>query len=321
MERSEKHSRTAIALAFATVYIVWGSTYLAIRFAIQTIPPLTMAGIRFVIAGSILLVYSLITRAPKPTAKQWRNGAVVGILMLTCGNGGVTWAEMRLPSGLAAIMVATVSLWLLLLNWAFGNKKRPTASQAAGLAIGLFGLVLLVMPSGQGLLGKGADLVGAGVILVGTLGWASGTLFARHAELPQSPWMTNGAEMLCGGIALLLVGALGGERVHWEQVSAHSLWSLAYLVVFGSIIAFSAYTWLNKATTAARLGTYAYVNPAVAVVLGAIFAGEPITARSIVAMLLILSGVVMLSVVRKPREAFVETVITPSAEPCPVAAE
>ncbi len=321
MDLREKHSTAAIALAFATVYIVWGSTYLAISYAIATIPPLTMAGTRFVIAGSILLVYSLLTRAPKPTAKQWRNGAIVGVLMLSCGNGGVTWAEMRLPSGLAAIMVATVSLWLLLLNWGFGNKKRPTSSQAAGLAIGLIGLVVLVMPSGQGLLGKGADLVAAAVILVGTLGWAGGTLYARQAELPASPWMTNGGEMLIGGIVLLFVGALIGERVHWAQVSAHSLWALAYLVVFGSIVAFSAYTWLNKATNPARLGTYAYVNPAVAVLLGAVFAGEPITTRSIVALVLILSGVVMLSVVRKRKEAPVGTVIVTDPEPCAVAAD
>jgi drug/metabolite transporter (DMT)-like permease len=253
--------------------------------------------------------------------KQWRNAAVVGVLMLSCGNGGVTWAEIRLPSGLAAIMVATVSLWLLLLNWAFGNKKRPTASQAAGLAIGLLGLVVLVMPNGQGLLGKGTDLVGAGVILVGALGWAGGTLFARQAELPASPWMTNGGEMLFGGVALIVVGTVSGERVRWAAVSAQSLGALAYLVVFGSIIAFSAYTWLNKATTPARLGTYAYVNPAVAVLLGAIFAGEPITARSVVAMLLILSGVVMLSLVRKPLVELDSVPIKPLSEPCAVAAE
>jgi len=303
VKENERPSSAALTLAFATVYLVWGSTYLAIQYAIATVPPLYMAGVRYVLAGLILLVYGFVTRAPKASLTQWRTCAIVGGLMLTCGNGAVTWAEQRVPSGLTALLLATVSLWIVLLNWGFGTRAKPTASQTGGLLIGLAGIALLVLPSRHDLLGKGVDVLGACVVLAGALSWASGTMYARGAVLPSSPWMTNGAEMLAGGVFLVIAGAVGGEKMHLSAVSTQSLLAFAYLVVFGSVVAFSAYTWLIKATTPARLGTYAYVNPAVAVLLGAVIAGEPVTPRALLAMFLILSGVVMLSLVRKPREA------------------
>jgi drug/metabolite transporter (DMT)-like permease len=212
VEKKEAPPAAAVALAFAIVYVVWGSTYLAIRFAIATVPPLLMAGTRFTVPGLILIGYAFLTRAAIPSRKQVRDAAIAGILMLACGNGAVTWAEQRVSSGLAAVLVATVSSWILILNWKFGNRKGPSASHGIGLLLGLIGTAVLVLPSGAAVLGQGADLVGAGAILGGAFCWASGTLYARSNELPSSPWMTNGVQMLAEVCSCLLLGQLVGKE-------------------------------------------------------------------------------------------------------------
>jgi drug/metabolite transporter (DMT)-like permease len=293
-----KASTAQLAVAFATVYLVWGSTYLGIRLAGETIPPLFMAGVRFSIAGCVLLAYSLATKPAKPTRAEYVNAAIAGCLMLCFGNGALSWAEQRVPSGLAALIVACVPLWLLLLNWASKRRMKPTASQLCGLAIGLVGMAVLVFPSGAAL-GKNVDPVGAGVILFGSFCWAFGTMQARNTKLPPNPWLNNGVQMVSAGLLLLVLSPCLGERGLGAHVSRSSLYALGYLVVFGSIVAFTAYTWLNQHTTPARLGTYAFVNPVVAVLIGSAFAGEQITLRAVLAMTLILAAVVLLSLQKR----------------------
>jgi drug/metabolite transporter (DMT)-like permease len=283
--------------AFAIVYVVWGSTYLAIRISIESIPPFLMAGVRFTVAGLLLLCASHLKGGRRPNVRQVGNASIVGVLMLSVGNGAVTWSEQRVTSGVAALLVATVSLWLLVFNWIFGNRRVPTVAQWIGVAVGLLGLGILVMPS-VGSLGRGVDGIGAGAVVCGAMAWAGGTLYARSAELPGSAWTTNGLEMLTGGVALVAMSLMTGELSQPISVSLRSGAALTYLILFGSIVAFSAYTWLNGVTTAARLGTYAYVNPVVAVALGALALHEPVTLRSLLAMALILVGVALLSIVR-----------------------
>ena len=287
-------------MAFAAIYLIWGSTYLAIRYALESFPPFVLGSIRFAFAGVVLLVYSKLRREPTPTLMQWRNAGIVGTLMLVGGNGAVCWAEMRIPSGVTALLVATLPLWLLVLNWIGGARLRPTIAQVAGVLVGLIGLALLVIHTGsESFLGKGVDFFGAGAVLLGSLSWASGTMLARNADLPKSPWLVNGMEMACASIGFLAVAAATGEFSHINAVTPASAFEMLYLIAFGSIVALSAYAWLNTVTTPARLGTYAYVNPVVAMLLGSVIGGEPFTLRAALAMALILCGVVLLSFQRK----------------------
>ena len=290
-----KASGLKIVLAFAVVYLVWGSTYLAIRFAVQSFPPFLMAGLRFGIAGLLVLGFSFATRAAKPNWREVLNASIVGWLMLSLGNAAVSWSETRIPSGVTALLVGSVTFWMLLLNWVAGARVRPSVTQVAGLFVGMFGIAVLVLPSGIAALGRGVDVLGALAVVAGSFSWALGTQYARTKKLPGSPWMANGIEMFAAGVALILGSLVSGEYRHTTAISDASVFSLAYLIVFGSIVAYSAYTWLNRVTSPARLSTYAYVNPVVAVLLGAIFAAETITLRSVLAMVLIVGAVVLLS--------------------------
>lgn len=288
-------SRARVVTAFAAVYILWGSTYLAIRFAIETLPPFLMAGVRFLIAGAMLYAWAR-TRpgAARPTLGNWRGTAIVGALLLVGGNGGVVWAEQRVPSGIAALLVAVVPLWIVLLEWMRRGGKRPSAGVLAGVLVGLGGLGLLVNPgSGSG----SVDPVGIGVLALASLSWAVGSLYSRHADLPRSPLIGTGMEMLWGGVLLLAIGVLSGEARHVSvgSISTSSLLALGYLITFGSLIGYTAYTWLLQVATPSLVSTYAYVNPVVAVFLGWALASEPVTARTLVAAAVILAGVALIS--------------------------
>jgi drug/metabolite transporter (DMT)-like permease len=280
--------------AFAAVYLIWGSTYLAIRFAIETIPPHLMAAARFLVAGAILYAWSLWRGAPAPTLRNWRASAIVGGFLLLGGNGAVVWAETRVPSGLTALLVAMVPIWMLVLEMhpRLGGK-RPRAAVVAGLVLGLAGLALLVAP---GKLAGRVDPIGAGVLVLGCLSWAFGSLQSRVADLPKSGLLAAAMEMLCGGALLLLFGLATGQagQLSLAAISARSLVSLVYLIFFGSLIGFTAYIWLLGATTPARVSTYAYVNPVVAVLLGWGFANEPMTLRTMLAAAVIVGGVVVI---------------------------
>lgn len=288
--------RSTLLAAFAAVYVIWGSTYLAIRFAVETIPPFLMAGARFVAAGGVLLAYARARGLVRVSRAELRGAAIVGLFLLLLGNGAVVWAEQSVPSGITALLVATVPVWMVVVDWLRPGGTRPRVGIFAGLALGLAGIVLLV---GPGALAGHSEfsLVATGVLVLGSISWAVGSIYARHAPRPASAVTSNAVQMLAGGAALLGVGVLAREpaRLAASQVTARSLWSLAYLATFGSLIGFTAYTYLLEVSTPARVSTYAYVNPIVAVFLGWALAREPVEARTIAAAAVALAGVAIIT--------------------------
>lgn len=300
-------TRPKIIAAFAAVYLIWGSTYLGIRFAIETLPPFLMAAVRFVIAGGILYGWARWRGNPGPRKVEWRTAIIVGGLLLFGGNGAVVWAEQYIDSGLAALLVATVPLWMVALDTFRPGGRQPGWMVWAGVAGGLLGLVLLIGPAE--LAGaKRADLGGILAVLGGALAWAVGSLYSRRAPLPDSPRLGTGMEMLTGGVLLgilsLAVGEVGPLAAatggfDLAAVSWRSGLALAYLIVFGAIVAFSAYVWLLRVVPAAKVATYAYVNPVVALVLGWALAGEDLNARTLMAAAIILGSVFLIVTARE----------------------
>jgi drug/metabolite transporter (DMT)-like permease len=284
-----------IGAAFLAVYIIWGSTYFAIRVAIQTMPPLLMAGGRFLVAGTLVYGWLRLRGAERPKLVHWRSALILGGLLLFAGNGGVTWAEQVIPSGLAALIVAMVPIYVTLLDWIRPGGARPTALRIAGLAIGFVGVALLIGPLATG--GFSIVLVAACVPLLGSLCWAAGSLYSRSAKLPASPLIGTGMEMLMGGVLLTAVGLLLGEggQIHPEKFSLDSLLAFGFLVIFGSIVAFTSYIWLLSKVNPGRVSTYAYVNPVVAVFLGWAFLSEPVTERTLIAAAVILLAVMIIT--------------------------
>jgi drug/metabolite transporter (DMT)-like permease len=272
-------SKAKLLAAFGAVYVLWGSTYLAIRFGVETIPPFVMAGTRHLTAGLLLYAWMRAKGTRRPERRHWGSAAVIGGLMLLGGNGLVTWAEQRVPSGLAALIVASVPIWMAVLA-GIEKRRRPAGFMIAGLALGFAGIALLVVPGRFGG-GEHVDPLGAAALLTAALSWSIGSLSSRHVPLPASTLMAVAMEMIAGGALLWIAGLLGGEaaRLHLATISLRSGLSLGYLIVFGSLLGFSAYVWLLRVTTPARVSTYAYVNPVVAVLLGALFAGETVTLR------------------------------------------
>lgn len=284
---------TMVVAALAAVYFLWGGTYLAMRFAVETLPPFTTAGIRFVTAGALVYLWQMARGAERPQAVHWKGAAAVGLLMLTGGNGGVMWAEQTVPSGLAAIIVATVPLWMALLAWLWQGGERPGGAVALGLATGFAGIVLLVGGVGA----AAADWTGYVVLLGAALAWAAGSLYSRVAPAPAAPLTAIALQMLAGGTGCLLAGLAGGEWARFEpaQVSWQAVAGLGYLVVFGSIVGYSAYIWLLKAADPVLVSTYAYVNPVVAVALGWLLAGERLTGRDAAAAAVIVLSVAVIT--------------------------
>ncbi len=292
--------RLRLITAFAAVYVIWGSTYLAILWSIETMPPFLMAGVRFMAAGGMLYAWAAWRGAPRPTLRDWRHAAIIGGLLLLGGNGGVVWAEeFGVATGLTALVVATEPLWVVLLDWVRPRGTRPTTGEIIGLLAGFGGVTLLVGPSDlTG--GPRVHPLGAAVLVVATLSWAIGSLYSRDVKLVESPLLTTGMKMLAGGALLLGLGTATGE---WAQldpgaISARSWLSLLYLIVFGAIVAFTAYLWILKNATLATASTYAYVNPAIAVFLGWALAGEAVTSRIMLATAVIVGSVVLITLAR-----------------------
>jgi len=286
-------------IAFALVYIIWGSTYLAIRYAILTIPPFIMAGVRFVIAGAILYGLGMIRGEKKPTGRQWRNTVIIGVALLLGGNGAVTWAEQMVPSGITALLVAVVPMWLVLFDWIRPHGNRPSWGVLLGVVIGFAGVVELVgIHTFQG--NGNIAPIGVAVLMIGSMLWAGGSLFAKAADLP-SPVRTTAMEMLVGGVALLIAGAVTGEFSHWSPhtVSLTSVMGLIYLITFGSLVAYTAYTWLVQNASPAAVGTYAYVNPVVAIILGWLVAHEPVTKETIIGATVIIAAVTIITTAKR----------------------
>jgi drug/metabolite transporter (DMT)-like permease len=277
-------------MAFLAIYLIWGSTYLAIKVVVTSVPAFLSAAIRFLVAGILAYGWLRWRGHPSPSRTQWRAASVVGLLLLLGGNGLVSWAEMRISSGVAALLVAFVPIWIVVLDRE--RDGRPSLLLLLALAAGLLGIFILIGP--EELVGAGrVDLVGAGAVVLATISWAIGTLRSRRAPLPPSPFMSTAAQMLAGGAGLLLASALTGElgRADFGAVPREAFVALAYLIVFGSFVALSAYVWLLRVQPTERVATYAYVNPMVAVLLGAAILGEPLTPRVVVASVIIVLSV------------------------------
>lgn len=313
MPNSSKSSSLLI-LGFLAVYVVWGSTYLGMRIGVESFPPLLLAGTRHLITG--LVFYPLLRwkTGIRPTPTHWKTAAITGFLLLCVGNGGVCWAEMTVPSGIAALLVAMVTLWMVLVDWLRPDGQRPSGRVFAGIVLGFAGLALLVGPAHLGSSGR-VDPVGAGILAIASFAWACGSIYSKHSPLPDSAMLSMSMQCLAGGIALWIGGFLTGEvhQFHLAAISLRSWLAVAYLIVFGSGIGFTAYIYILKNSTAARVATYAFVNPVVALLLGWMFAGETLTLRTLLAAMVILSAVVLVITAphRVPKQK-VETAPLPS---------
>jgi drug/metabolite transporter (DMT)-like permease len=302
--RAGRNRGLMIILAFAAVYIIWGTTYLAIRVAVETIPPFLMAGTRFLLAGTLAMIVLRSRGVELPNRVQIRAAAVIGALLLVGGNGLVTWSELEVPSGAAALVVATEPLWVAVLDWLAFGGPRPGLRQAAGLLLGFAGVGLLIGPellSGT----SGVSALSWLAIFLAPLLWAFGSLRSRRAALPVNPFMSTTVQMLSGGALLLLAGLATGEveRLNLAAISGRSLSAMLYLAVFGSIVTLSAYVWLLRNVQASRVATYAYVNPVIAVLLGWLVLAETVTIRTGAAMAIIVLAVVLITAGRRASKA------------------
>lgn len=294
MESESKVARLKLFGALGIVYVVWGSTYLAIKVGIETLPPMFMAGVRFLLAGVLLYAWTARTRSGErpvtPTRTHWRTAAVTGLLMLLGGNGAVTWAEQQIDSGMAALLVASVPLWMALIAW-WQDSRRPTGTVVLGLAVGFAGVAALVRPSGEG-----TNLAAAVVVLLGSLSWAIGSMYVRRARLHPDPLRATAMQMISAAGGFAVAGLIMGEPAQTDLGAASfaSVAAMLYLAVFGSLVAFTAYTWLLRNTAPATVSTYAYVNPVVAVALGVLVLGEPLTPAILVSGGLIVAGVALI---------------------------
>jgi drug/metabolite transporter (DMT)-like permease len=279
--------------AFLLVYLIWGSTYLVMKFAVASMPPLLMAGTRYGLAGGLLYLFMRGRGEPAPTWRGWGFAAVIGVCLLGFGNGGTTLGVVYLPSSITALLVATVPMFLAVLGWASGISPRPTKWVALGLGAGMY--LLVAHTTASAVKQPGHTGLGVFAVLLASLVWAIGSLYAKNHRPAPSPFLSGGMQMLCGGVAMFVVGLLKGEATGFEfaQITAQSWWAYAYLVTFGSIVAFTAYIWLLRVVEPALAGTYAFVNPVVAVLLGWAFAGEVLNPQMLGGAALIVLAVVL----------------------------
>ena len=309
--------RTQVIIAFAALYVIWGSTFLGIRFAIETIPPFLMAGARFVLAGLIMYAIAWSQGIGKSSWANWRTSLIIGACLLLAGNGGVTISEKYIDSGLAALIVAIVPIYIVLLGWASGMAPKPTPIMWLALVGGFVGVGILFGPALRFSSNDGRHpAIGISILLVSSFIWSVGSLYSRVAKHAASPFLTAAQQMLCGGMLLLFVGIVTGElrRLHPSSISMLSLASFIYLVIIGAVVGYTAYIWLLRHCEPAKVATYAYVNPIVAVLLGAFFAGETVTIRTVIAASLII-GSVALVITAQQLQARLEPAISPALEP------
>jgi drug/metabolite transporter (DMT)-like permease len=285
--------------AFFAVYVFWGSTYLAIKYTIETLPPFLMAGTRFAFAGAILFVWASFTKDyERPTFEHWKTAAIVGTFLLLGGNGAVVLASHYIPSSMTALLVATEPLFVVMLSWLWLGNARPNWRVAAGLIVGFFGVYLLI--SGKSSIGGSegyGQWLGYGAVIFGALSWATGSIYGLKASTPKSSLLTAGMQMLAGSVSLFVVGLLRAEHTTFDPatVSSNSVFALFYLIVFGSLLGFTAYSWLLKNAQPAMVATYAYVNPVIAVILGWSIAGESLTAQMLIGAFIIVTSVVLIT--------------------------
>jgi len=294
--------KAKIWLALLAIYIIWGSTYLAIRFAVETIPPFLMASTRMLVAGLILYAWMRIAGIPRPTSDQWKAAGVTGLFLLLGGNGLVSWAEQRVASSVAALIIGSMPLWIVLVDAVRPGGIRPSAVMVIGVLVGFLGVVILINPFKTMGAGEKVDLIGAIALLMAALFWSIGSIYGRenYNRMPRQPLLTSGMQMLVGGAGLLAMGTITGEwgRLDLASISSRSIIALVYLTIFGSIIAFACYSWLLGAAPTPLVATYAYVNPLVAVMLGSLLAQEPINANILISTALIVGAVVLINMAR-----------------------
>ncbi len=296
-------SRSAFAVAFTSIYIIWGSTYLGIRVAVETIPPFFMGAARFLLAGLVLLFLVQRRGAPRPTARQWRDNFIIGVFLLLGGNGFVAWAEKSLPSGLTALIIGVQPVFMVLTEWAWPGGHRPGRATFLGLLLGFAGVAYLVSPW-QDISSTNVHLPSAGLVLLACVSWAFGSIWSRHVKNPAPPFQASALQMLGGSAALFIGGVIHGDlsQLDLSAISSRSVVAFFYLALVGSLVGYSTFVWLMKHTTPARVSTYAYVNPVVAVILGWLILDEPVTPRMLLATLLIITGVVIINT-QKSRES------------------
>ena len=289
-------SRSALLTAFAAIYLIWGSTYLGIRVAVESMPPFAMAAARFLAAGGLLFAYLRLRGAPAPTRAQWRVNAIIGTFLLLGGNGLVAWAELSVPSGITALLIGVQPLFFVLTEWAWPGGTRPTATVLAALLLGFAGVAWLAAPWESQQHG-GVGAAGVVAILLACVFWAIGSIYARHSKHGLDPLYAASLQMLAGGVALALVAAVHGDFNHLDftAISTRSWIAFTYLLFVGSLVGFSTFVWLIKHSTPARVSTYAYVNPLVAVFLGWLVLGEPVTSRTVAAAIVIVAAVVIIT--------------------------
>jgi drug/metabolite transporter (DMT)-like permease len=293
---SKQVSTASLVLAFAAIYLIWGSTYLAIRYAVETIPPLLMMAARHFTAGISLYAWLRVRGTPAPLRIHWRNAAVAGGFFFLGSHGTLAWAEQKVPSGLAALLCATLPLFIVVLSRFVGKKRDLSGKVIGGLVLGFVGVAVLIGPAALHA-DSGLSLLGAAVVLLASLLWAVGTMYTQSAWLPASSSLSSAMQMVAGGVLLCLAGLATGEArsIHLSGLTVKSVLALAYLTVFGSLVAFTAFTWLHKVSSPTRNSTYAYVNPVVAVFVGWLLAGEPVGFRTLAATGIILSGVALVN--------------------------
>jgi drug/metabolite transporter (DMT)-like permease len=304
-DAAERRETLLLIGAFAAVYVIWGSTYFAIAVGIQSFPPLVLSACRHFTTGLILYPLLRWKTGLRPTAAQWRTAAITGVLLLLFGNGGVCLAERTVPTGVAALLVAMVSFWMVLLDWLRPGGSKPLPRVVAGLVLGFAGLIVLVGPRHLGG-SERVSPVGAAILTIGSFAWACGSVYSKHNDLPSLPMLGVAMQSLAGGAALWTAALLSGEarQFHPAAISLQSWTALAYLMVFGSVIGFTAYVYILKKSTATRVATYAFVNPVVALLLGWLWAGEQITLRTGLAAAVILTAVLL--VITAPHKTPVE---------------
>lgn len=292
-------ARSTLIFGFLAIYLIWGSTYLAIRFGVETIPPFLLAGVRFILGGLIFYVWGRSINAKKPTRKQWFTTAVIGLFLLVGGNGLVSWAEMTVPSGVTALLIAMVPMWLVLFDWIRPGGQKVTRWVIVGLIIGFVGVVGLINPTDIGGLAE-IDLFGALLIVLATILWASGSIYSRYADQPDSKIVSSGMQMITAGSVLLILSIMSGEvnSFDMDAVKLSSVIGLIYLITIGSV-GFGAYIWLMKVSTPSKVATYAYVNPVIALLLGNVIAGETISVWTISCSVFILLSVILIITARQ----------------------
>lgn len=294
-----KPSVAALVTAFAAIYLVWGSTYLGMRVAIETMPPFAMAAGRFLISGAILYAFVRLRGAARPTRRHWRDNAVIGTLLLLGGNGLVVWAEQFIPSGVAALVIGITPVFFVLAEWAWPGGQRPTALMFLGLALGFAGVAWLAAPW-ETAVDRALHPGGLAALIMACVLWTIGSLLSRHTRNPAPPFVASALQMLCGGVALAVVACIRGEVGELEPaaISARSWWAFTYLVLIGSLVGFSTFVWLMKHSTPARVSTYAYVNPVVAVFLGWWILDEHVDEHIVLPALIIVAAVVLITTQR-----------------------